>query len=123
MFVDCVYLYGFCGGCLTLFAVPPPPPPRAQMASAKDRLESLEKQLQTNRQLMTKQAKKAAKLEKKLKILTGGYQVRQPPRVCGCGGLRRVCVCVGGGGGGGGVACSDLKYTLGQNTNVDLKQY
>lgn len=49
---------------------------RAQMASAKDRLESLEKQLQTNRQLMTKQAKKAAKLEKKLKILTGGYQAR-----------------------------------------------
>ena len=96
------------------------------MASAKDRLESLEKQLQTNRQLMTKQAKKAAKLEKKLKILTGGYQVRQPPRVCGCGGLRRVCVLGGGGrGGGGGVACSDLraKYTLGQNTNVDLKQY
>ena len=44
------------------------------MASTKDRLDSLEKKLQTNRQLMTKQAKKAAKLEKKLKILTGGYQ-------------------------------------------------
>ena len=49
---------------------------RASMASTKDRLDSLEKKLQTNRQLMTKQAKKAAKLEKKLKILTGGYQAR-----------------------------------------------
>lgn len=49
---------------------------RASMASTKDRLDSLEKKLQTNRQLMTKQAKKAAKLEKKLKILTGGYQSR-----------------------------------------------
>lgn len=49
---------------------------RASMASAKDRLDSLEKQLQSNRQLMTKQAKKAAKLEKKLKILTGGYLSR-----------------------------------------------
>lgn len=48
---------------------------RASMASNKDRLESMERQLQTNRQLMTRQAKKAAKLEKKLKILTGGYQV------------------------------------------------
>ena len=46
------------------------------MASTKDRLDSLEKRLQTNRQLMSKQAKKAAKLEKKLKILTGGYQAR-----------------------------------------------
>lgn len=46
------------------------------MASTKDRLDSLEKKLQTNRQHMTKQAKKAAKLEKKLKLLTGGYQSR-----------------------------------------------
>ena len=46
------------------------------MASAKDRLDALEKQLQSNRQLMTKQAKKAAKLEKKLKVLTGGYLSR-----------------------------------------------
>ncbi len=53
-----------------------PPPPRASMASPKDRLDALEKQLQSNRQLMTKQAKKAAKLEKKLKILTGGYLSR-----------------------------------------------
>ena len=49
---------------------------RASMSSTKDRLESLEKKLQENRQLMTKQAKKAAKLEKKLKVLTGGYQAR-----------------------------------------------
>ena len=46
------------------------------MASTKDRLDSLEKKLQTNKQHMTKQAKKAAKLEKKLKLLTGGYQSR-----------------------------------------------
>lgn len=49
---------------------------RASMASAKDRLDSLEQKFQTNRQHMTKQAKKAAKLEKKLKLLTGGYQSR-----------------------------------------------
>ena len=49
---------------------------RASMASTKDRLDSLEKKLQINRQHMTKQAKKAAKLEKKLKLLTGGYQSR-----------------------------------------------
>lgn len=46
------------------------------MASSKDRLDSLEKKFQINRQHMTKQAKKAAKLEKKLKLLTGGYQSR-----------------------------------------------
>ena len=46
------------------------------VCSTKDRLETLEQRLQNNRQQMTKQAKKAAKLEKKLKILTGGYQVR-----------------------------------------------
>lgn len=50
--------------------------PRASLASIKDRLDSLEKKFQTNRQNMTKQAKKAAKLEKKLKLLTGGYQSR-----------------------------------------------
>ena len=43
--------------------------------STKDRLEALEQKLQANRQQMTKQAKRAAKLERKLKILTGGYQV------------------------------------------------
>lgn len=44
------------------------------MASTKDRLDSLEKKFQINRSSMTKQAKKAAKLEKKLKLLTGGYR-------------------------------------------------
>ena len=49
---------------------------RASISSTKDRLDSLEKKFQVNRQNMTKQAKKAAKLEKKLKLLTGGYQSR-----------------------------------------------
>ena len=49
---------------------------RAHLASKKDRIESLEKQLETNRSHMTKEAKKASKTEKKLKILTGGYQSR-----------------------------------------------
>merc|ERR1719270_3271034 len=39
-------------------------------------IESLEKRLETNRSHMTKEAKKAAKTEKKLKIRTGGYQSR-----------------------------------------------
>merc|ERR1712242_4137 len=49
---------------------------RANLASKKDRIESMEKRLETNRQHMAKEAKKAAKVEKKLKILTGGYQSR-----------------------------------------------
>lgn len=49
---------------------------RANLASKKDRVESLEKKLEDNRTHMTGEAKKAAKLEKKLKILTGGYQTR-----------------------------------------------
>ncbi|XP_037799007.1 cell division cycle 5-like protein [Penaeus monodon] len=49
---------------------------RASLASKKDRIESLEKRLEQNRQHMAKQAKIAAKLEKKLKILMGGYQAR-----------------------------------------------
>ncbi|XP_064612178.1 cell division cycle 5-like protein [Liolophura sinensis] len=49
---------------------------RANLASKKDRIESLEKRLETNRTFMTKDAKQAAKLEKKLKILLGGYQSR-----------------------------------------------
>jgi len=49
---------------------------RANLASKKDRIESMEKRLEGNRQHMTKEAKKAAKIEKKLKILTGGYQSR-----------------------------------------------
>ncbi|KAB7503370.1 Cell division cycle 5-like protein [Armadillidium nasatum] len=49
---------------------------RASLASKKDRIESLEKRLEQNRQHMAKQAKRAAKLEKKLKTLLGGYQAR-----------------------------------------------
>lgn len=49
---------------------------RANMASKKDRIESAEKKLESNRGVMTREAKKAAKLEKKLKVLLGGYQSR-----------------------------------------------
>ncbi|KAL1497690.1 hypothetical protein ABEB36_008608 [Hypothenemus hampei] len=49
---------------------------RANLASKKDRLESAEKRLEQNRGHMAKEAKKAARMEKKLKILTGGYQSR-----------------------------------------------
>lgn len=49
---------------------------RANLASKKERIEHMEKRLEANRQHMTKEAKKAAKVEKKLKILTGGYQSR-----------------------------------------------
>jgi pre-mRNA-splicing factor CDC5/CEF1 len=49
---------------------------RANLASKKDRIESLEKRLENFRGSMTKDAKKAGKLEKKLKILLGGYQSR-----------------------------------------------
>jgi pre-mRNA-splicing factor CDC5/CEF1 len=36
----------------------------------------MEKKLEQNRIQMTKEAKRAAKMEKRLKILTGGYQMR-----------------------------------------------
>ncbi|XP_059154563.1 cell division cycle 5-like protein [Physella acuta] len=49
---------------------------RANLASKKERIESLEKRLETNRNHMTRDAKLAAKFEKKLKILLGGYQSR-----------------------------------------------
>lgn len=49
---------------------------RANLATKKERIESLDKKLENNRQSMTKDAKQAAKLEKKLKILLGGYQSR-----------------------------------------------
>ena len=70
---------------------------RANLASKKDRIESLEKRyflfvrvlfvcnelivgmthrLDSNRSHMTKEAKRAAKIEKKLRILLGGYQSR-----------------------------------------------
>nr|CAG4638299.1 EOG090X02CC [Cyclestheria hislopi] len=49
---------------------------RASLASKKDRLECLERRLETNRNHMAREAKKAAKLEKKLRTLTAGYQSR-----------------------------------------------
>ena len=49
---------------------------RASMSSKKDRIEFLEKALDVNRQLMTKEAKQAAKIEKKLKVVLGGYQAK-----------------------------------------------
>lgn len=49
---------------------------RANLASKKDRLESAEKRLEQNRRHMAKEAKRCGKMEKKLKILTGGYQAR-----------------------------------------------
>lgn len=49
---------------------------RANLASKKDRLESAEKRLEQNRLHMSREAKRAAKMEKKLRILTGGYQTR-----------------------------------------------
>lgn len=49
---------------------------RASLASKKERVEALEKKLDMNRNHMTKEAKKAAKLEWKLKIKMGGYQSR-----------------------------------------------
>jgi len=47
---------------------------RASLASKKDRLEAMEKRLEQNRTHMQKEAKKAAKIEKKIKTLTWGYQ-------------------------------------------------
>ena len=49
---------------------------RANLASKRDRIESLDKRLENNRSHMTKDAKRASKLEKKLKVLLGGYQSR-----------------------------------------------
>jgi len=49
---------------------------RANLASKKDRIESLRDRLESNRAHMTKEARRAAKIEKKLKVLTGGYQAR-----------------------------------------------
>ncbi len=49
---------------------------RANLASKMERIQYMEKRLDVNRQHMTKEAKKATKIEKKLKILTGGYQSR-----------------------------------------------
>ncbi|XP_059056735.1 cell division cycle 5-like protein [Achroia grisella] len=49
---------------------------RANLASKKDRLESAEKRLEQNRNHMAKEAKKCSKMEKRLRVLTGGYQSR-----------------------------------------------
>lgn len=49
---------------------------RASLAKKNERLESSEKKLEQNRIQMQKEAKRAAKMEKKLKIVTGGYQMR-----------------------------------------------
>lgn len=49
---------------------------RANLASKKDRIESMEKRLEQNRGHMKKEAKRAVKIEDKLKILTKGYQTR-----------------------------------------------
>ena len=49
---------------------------RAAMATKKDKVESYEKKLEINRNHMKREAKTAGKLEKKLKITTGGYRVR-----------------------------------------------
>lgn len=49
---------------------------RAAMATKKDKVESFEKKLEINRNHMKREAKTAGKLEKKLKITTGGYRVR-----------------------------------------------
>jgi pre-mRNA-splicing factor CDC5/CEF1 len=49
---------------------------RASVASRKDKIESLEKKLEINRSHMGREAKKAGKLEQKLKITLGGYQSR-----------------------------------------------
>ncbi|XP_043464216.1 cell division cycle 5-like protein [Leptopilina heterotoma] len=49
---------------------------RATLVSKKDRIDACERKLEENRMLMTGEAKRAAKMEKKLKILTGGYQGR-----------------------------------------------
>jgi pre-mRNA-splicing factor CDC5/CEF1 len=48
---------------------------RASVTSRKDKIESFEKKLEVNRFHMSKEAKRAAKLEQKLKIVLGGYQV------------------------------------------------
>ncbi|XP_046915842.2 cell division cycle protein 21 [Dermatophagoides farinae] len=49
---------------------------KASMVSKRERIESIESRLEQNRQHMTREAKKAGKIEKKLSILLGGYQQR-----------------------------------------------
>merc|ERR1711973_321439 len=49
---------------------------RANLANKKDRIESMEKRLEQNRNHMKKDSKRATKIEDKLKILTRGYHAR-----------------------------------------------
>lgn len=49
---------------------------RAMMATKKDRVDSFEKRLDINRNHMKREAKRATKMEKNLKIKTGGYRSR-----------------------------------------------
>ncbi|PAA92309.1 hypothetical protein BOX15_Mlig003770g1 [Macrostomum lignano] len=49
---------------------------RANLASKKERIESLDNALNANRNHMNLEARQAAKLERKLKVLLGGYQAR-----------------------------------------------
>jgi len=49
---------------------------RASHATKKDKMDTLERKLDLNRSFMGKKAKKAAQIEKKLKIILGGYQTR-----------------------------------------------
>lgn len=48
---------------------------RATLASKKDRIDAYDHKLQENCKHMRAEAKRAIKLEKKLKTLLGGYQV------------------------------------------------
>ena len=49
---------------------------RTSVASRKDKIESCEKRLEVNRFHMSVEAKRAAKLEQRLKVTLGGYQSR-----------------------------------------------
>ena len=48
---------------------------RATLASKKDRIEAYERKLEENRQHMAAEAKRAAKMERKLNVLLKGYMV------------------------------------------------
>ena len=54
---------------------------RANLASKKDRIESLRERLETNRSHMTREAKRAAKIEKKLKVSCTGLGLKALPRL------------------------------------------
>lgn len=48
---------------------------RANLASKTERFQSVKEKLEVNREQMASEAKRCGKIEKKLKIITGGYQV------------------------------------------------